>query len=48
VYLNGVLASSIRDTRYRAGKLCVVVEPNGESTRLGIAMSDLQLREVVK
>jgi len=30
IYLNGVLATSLRDNRYRIGKLHVVVEPNGK------------------
>jgi len=47
VYLNGVLASSFKDGRFKMGKLCVVAEPNGE-TNLGITFSDLQLREVPK
>ena len=45
VYLNGVLATSFKDSRFKMGKLYVVAEPNGE-TNLGIAFSDLQLREV--
>ncbi|HEU0297768.1 MAG TPA: hypothetical protein VFR47_33810 [Anaerolineales bacterium] len=45
VYLNGVLAASFKDGRFKMGKLCVVAEPNGE-TNLGIAFSDLQLREI--
>ncbi len=47
VYLNGVLATSLKDTRYKMGKLHVVAEPNGE-TNLGVAYSDLQVREVVR
>jgi hypothetical protein len=47
VYLNGVLATSLKDNRYKMGKLHVVVEPNGE-TNLGIAFSDLQVREIPK
>ncbi|HKY55973.1 MAG TPA: hypothetical protein VJM08_16780 [Anaerolineales bacterium] len=47
VYLNGVLATSFRDSRFKMGKLYVVAEPNGE-TNLGIAFSDLQLREVLR
>jgi hypothetical protein len=45
VYLNGVLATSFKDGRFKMGKLYVVAEPNGE-TNLGIAFSELQLREV--
>lgn len=45
VYLNGVLATSIKDSRYTMGKLHVIVEPNGD-TNLGIAFSDLQVREI--
>lgn len=47
VYLNGVLATSLKDNRYKMGKLHVVAEPNGE-TNLGVAYSDLQVREVVR
>jgi hypothetical protein len=47
VYLNGVLATSFKDSRFKMGKLYVVAEPNGE-TNLGIAFSDLQLREVLR
>jgi hypothetical protein len=47
VHLNGVLATSLKDNRYKMGKLHVVAEPNGE-TNLGVAYSDLQVREVVK
>lgn len=46
VYLNGVLATSLKDNHYHMGKLIVVVEPNGENTNLGIAFSDLQVREI--
>jgi len=47
VYLNGVLATSLKDNRYKMGKLYVVVEPNGDSN-LGIAFSNLQVREIAK
>ncbi len=47
VYLNGVLATSLKDNRYAMGKLHVIVEPNGD-TNLGIAFSDLQVREIAK
>lgn len=47
VYLNGVLATSLKDNRYMMGKLFVVAEPNGE-TNLGVAFSDLQVREIVR
>jgi hypothetical protein len=47
VYLNGVLATSFKDGRSRMGRLYVVVEPNGE-TNLGIALSDLQVREIAR
>lgn len=47
VYLNGVLATSLKDNRYKMGKLHVVAEPNGE-TNLGVAYSDLQVRECVR
>ena len=47
VYINGVLATSLKDNRHKMGKLHLVCEPNGE-TNLGVAYSDLQVREVVK
>lgn len=47
VYLNGVLATSLKDSHYKMGKLHVIVEPNGD-TNLGIAFSDLQVREIAK
>jgi len=47
VYLNGVLATSLKDSRHKMGKLHVICEPNGE-TNLGVAYSDLQVREVIK
>ena len=48
VYLNGMLATSFKDGHFKLGKLCVVAEPNGDNTNLGIAFSDLQLREVAR
>ena len=48
VYLNGVLATSFKDNRFKMGKLYVVAEPNGDNTNLGITFSDLQLREVAR
>jgi hypothetical protein len=47
VYLNGTLATSLKDNRYKMGKLIVVVEPNG-GTNLGIAFSNLQVREIAR
>ena len=47
VYLNWMLAASFQDSRFKMGKLYIVAEPNGE-TNLGIAFSDLQLREVLR
>ncbi len=47
VRLQGTLATSLKDNRYKMGKLFVVAEPNGE-TNLGIAFSDLQVREIAK
>lgn len=45
LYLNGVLATSIRDSRFDVGRLYVSVSPSKESN-LAVAISDLQLREV--
>ena len=47
VYLNGVLATSIRDTRFEVGKLYVSCYPSKESN-IVVAISDLQLREVIE
>ena len=47
IYLNGVLATSFKDGRYKAGKLYVTVEP-GSKQELGIVLTDLQVREVPK
>jgi hypothetical protein len=44
IYLNGVLATSLRDDRYTVGKLRLVVSP-GEDSPLEVAFSDFQLRE---
>ena len=45
LYLNGVLAVSIRDSRYAAGRLRVITSP-GKSGSAVVAFSDLQIREV--
>lgn len=47
IHLNGVLATSFKDDRYKRGKLCVAVGPT-EKSNLGITFSDLQLREVLR
>ncbi len=47
VYLNGVLATSFRDTRYEMGKLFLAAEP-GKNSDIDIAFSNLQLREVLE
>ena len=44
VYLNGVLATSLRDGRFSAGKVRLVLTP-GEKSPIVAAFSDLQLRE---
>lgn len=44
LYLNGVLAASLRDGRYRDGLIRLVVSPGVKSAMLA-AFSDLQLRE---
>jgi hypothetical protein len=46
VYINGVLAASFKDTRYELGKVYLVAEPS-EKSDLGMAFSDLQLRDVL-
>ncbi len=45
VYLNGVLATSLRNGRFSAGRIRVVLSP-GEKSHAVVAFSDLQLREV--
>lgn len=46
VYLNGVLATSFKDDHFKRGKLYLAVVPT-EKSSLGVAFSDLQLREVI-
>jgi hypothetical protein len=45
VYLNGVLATATRDTRFEVGKIFVSFSPSKESNIVA-AISDLQLRDV--
>ncbi len=45
VYLNGVLASSLRDEKFRLGQVRLGLEPSDKSS-IAVAFSDLQLREV--
>lgn len=47
IYLNGTLATSLKDTRFKRGKLYLAVVPS-EKSNLEITFSDLQLREVIK
>lgn len=44
VYLNGMLATSLRDSRYAAGFVRLVVTPSKHQA-ITVAYSDLQLRE---
>lgn len=44
LYFNGVLAVSLRDTRFASGRLRLVVSP-GKQAPAVVAFSDLQLRE---
>ncbi len=46
VYLNGALATSFKDDQFKRGKLYLAVVPT-EKSSLGVAFSDLQLREVM-
>lgn len=46
VYLNGVLATSLRDDRYSSGLVRVVVSPHSKKPNTVVAFSDVQLREV--
>jgi hypothetical protein len=45
VFLNGVLATSLRDQRFSSGLVRVVVSP-GKKSAIEAAFSDLQLREL--
>lgn len=47
IYLNGTLATSLKDERFKRGKLYVAVVPT-EKSNLDIIFSDLQLREAIK
>ena len=46
VYLNGVLATSFKDEKYKIGRLYLAAEPSKNSV-IGVVFSDLQLREVL-
>lgn len=46
VYLNGILATSFKDERFKRGRLYVAVVPSDKSN-LDITFSDLQLRETL-
>jgi len=45
VYLNGVLATSLRDDKIHSGTVRLVASP-GKKSKLKVAYSDLQLREI--
>ncbi|MBK8619624.1 MAG: hypothetical protein IPN96_21565 [Anaerolineales bacterium] len=47
VYLNGVLAASFKDEKFKMGKLYLAAEPSEKSV-IGVVFSDLQLREVLQ
>lgn len=47
VYLNGTLATSFKDDRFKRGKLYLAVVPT-EKSSLGVTFADLQLRDVLK
>ena len=46
IYLNGVLATSLRDDRFSHGRIRIVAVPS-EHSNITVAISDLQLREVI-
>jgi len=46
VYLNGVLATSLRDDRFSSGLIRVVISPGSDKPNTVVAYSDLQLREI--
>jgi len=45
IYLNGVLATSIRDDRFDEGEVLLAIE-SGEKSVIDVGFTDLQLREV--
>lgn len=45
LYINGLICASIRDSRFHAGFIRLVVSPSSQDA-LTVAFSDLQLREV--
>jgi hypothetical protein len=45
VYINGLLATSIHDARFRSGTIRLIVSPSSREP-LTVAFSDLQLRDV--
>jgi hypothetical protein len=45
VYINGMLATSIHDARFRSGTIRLIVSPSSREP-LTVAFSDLQLRDV--
>lgn len=48
VYLNGVLATSLRDDHFSAGLVRVVVSPSKKKPNTVVAFSDVQLREIAR
>ncbi|NWF63136.1 MAG: hypothetical protein HXY38_02415 [Chloroflexi bacterium] len=47
IYLNGALASSFQDERFKMGKLYLAAEPS-EKSSIEVGFSDLQVREAPK
>ena len=45
IYVNGVLATSLHDSRYETGEVLLDAEP-GKSSTVEVGFTDLQLREV--
>jgi len=45
IYLNGVLATSFQDDRFKMGKFYLAAEPS-EKSSMEVGFSDLQVREV--
>lgn len=46
VYLNGVLATSLRDDRFSSGLIRMVISPARKGPKTVVAYSDLQMREI--
>jgi hypothetical protein len=46
VFINGVLATSLSDTKFKLGRIRIVIAPPTTASGITVAYSDVQLREV--